>query len=468
MGYLNRKAMALVLLVCIATRFYALDARPMDHDESVHAWIAYQLLINHVYAYNPAFHGPFLYYISALLFSLFGDSGVVGRSIPVLFSVLGVLFACFYRRWLGDSVYVFVFLMLFSPAVLYYSRYMRNDMILIGSFITAVYAYFRYSETSKERYAYAATLFLAIMVCSKENAYIYVTTLLSFVFFYGFYSERWRYITKKLFRWDFKKFRMVLICFAIFASIFTFFYTSAFSDFSGLERGTAGAVEHWIEMHEEGDHSKPLGYYMKILTEYEFMSLGLALGGAFYFVKRLREKRSTKFELFAAYWAFTALLVYHILAHKVPWLTVHMVTPLALFGSLYIKNTRGAKVAIALAAIATLIVALHVTYIAYNDANNEDLIYIQIQPTAVSLSEIIKEKFTAGEKIIVYEPTNDYWPLPWYLRHYKVPFSSEWISGYTYVVTSDREEKAVEELGYKAIRKYEVRPGYFMVLMERK
>ncbi len=465
---MNRKAVALILLVCIATRLYALDARPMDHDESVHAWIAYRLLTNHVYTYDPAFHGPFLYYASAFLFSVFGDCGVVGRMIPVFFSILGVLFACLYRRWMGNNVHIFIFLMLFSPAVLYYSRYMRNDMILVGSFIAAVYAYFRYSETSEERYVYAATLFLAIMACSKENAYIYLATLLSFALFYGLYSEGWRYAVRMLLRWDFKKVRMAILCSAIFALIFTFFYTSAFSDFSGLWRGTAGAVEHWVKMHEQNDHWKPPGYYAKILVEYEFMALGLALAGIFYLTKRLKERKCTKFELFAAYWAFTALLVYHFLSHKVPWLTVHMVVPLALFGSLYARNTKGARVAIAVAAIATLIVAFHVTYINYNDANNEDLIYIQVQPTAVKLSEVIKEKFTAGERIIIYEPKNDYWPLPWYLRHYKVPFSTEWIPGYTYVITSEREENVVKEEGYKVMGRYEIRPGYFMVLMKKK
>ncbi|AEA47074.1 flippase activity-associated protein Agl23 [Archaeoglobus veneficus] len=464
---MDRRAVAVILLICIATRFFALDTRPMDHDESVHAWIAYRLLTDHIYTYDPAFHGPFLYYASAFLFSIFGDSEFVGRLTPVIFSLIGVAFACLYWRWLGKNVYIFVFLLLFSPAILYYSRYMRNDIILVGSFIAAVYFYFRYSETLKERFAYLSTAFLAVMVCSKENAYIYLAILLSFALLYGLYTERGKYVFNKLFRWNFRKLRIVLLSFAIFALIFTFFYTSAFSDFSGLERGTAGAVEHWLEKHEQKDHYKPPGYYAKILLEYEFMATGLAIAGFYFFARRLKEKNVTKFELFVVYWALTALLAYHILAHKVPWLVVHLVTPLALLGSLYTRNTGGARIAIAIAAVATLVVAIHVTYVNYNDARSEDLIYIQVQPTAVELAEVIKEKFTSGERIIVYEPKNDYWPLPWYLRHYKIPYSSKWIPGYDYVVTSNRERTFVEEKGYSVIGKYEIRPGYFMVLMER-
>ncbi|RLI88812.1 MAG: TIGR03663 family protein [Archaeoglobales archaeon] len=464
---MDRRAVVVILLICLVTRLVALDVRPMDHDESVHAWIAYQLLTKDVYTYDPAFHGPFLYYASALLFFLFGDSEFIARLTPVIFSLIGVLFACFYRRWLGSNVYLFVFCLLFSPAILYYSRYMRNDIILIGSFIAAIYAYFRYSETSKERFVYASTLFLVVMVCSKENAYIYLATLLSFALFYGIYTEGWRYVIRKLLKWNLKKIRMTVLCLAIFVLVFSFFYTSAFSDFSGLERGTVGAVEHWLEKHEQRDHYKHPGYYAKILLEYEFMFVGLAVAGFYFFVKRLKEKKATKFELFAAYWAVTALLAYHVFAHKVPWLIVHLVTPLALLGSIYARNTKSARVATVIAAIATLVVAFYVTYINYNDATNEDLIYIQAQPTAVELAKVVEEKFNAGEKIIIYEPENDYWPLPWYLRHYKIPYSTVWLSGYDYVVTSDREEKAVEEKGYSAIGKYEVRPGYFMFLMKK-
>lgn len=38
--------MLALLLIAIITRFVFLDARPMDHDESIHAFLSYDLLKN--------------------------------------------------------------------------------------------------------------------------------------------------------------------------------------------------------------------------------------------------------------------------------------------------------------------------------------------------------------------------------------------------------------------------------------
>lgn len=165
----NRQVIVLILVLAIATRFIFLDARPMDHDESVHAYLSYRLLKYNEYSYDPAFHGPFLYFSTAFLFKIFGDTEFVSRLTPAIFSIIGIIAACYFERWFGKGVYVFVFLMMFSPSILYYSRYMRNDLILVGSFTVILYCYFRYLEKRKEILAYLSSLFAAVMITSKEN-----------------------------------------------------------------------------------------------------------------------------------------------------------------------------------------------------------------------------------------------------------------------------------------------------------
>ncbi|KUK99089.1 MAG: Glycosyl transferase, family 39, partial [Methanoculleus marisnigri] len=78
----------LILLVTIALRFYALDLKLFHHDEAIHAWFSYKLLTEGVYSYDPMYHGPFLYYVTAGIFSLLGDSDLVGRLIPALLGTL--------------------------------------------------------------------------------------------------------------------------------------------------------------------------------------------------------------------------------------------------------------------------------------------------------------------------------------------------------------------------------------------
>ena len=90
----DRVIVALIIIAAIITRFVWLDVRPMDHDESVHAWIALKSVLEfHNYKYDPAFHGPFLYFSSALIFKLLGDSDFTARLTTAIFSLIGIIIA---------------------------------------------------------------------------------------------------------------------------------------------------------------------------------------------------------------------------------------------------------------------------------------------------------------------------------------------------------------------------------------
>ncbi len=466
---MSRKLLLVILIVAIATRFFMLTARPMDHDESIHAYLSYVLLKDHSYRYDPAFHGPFLYFATAGLFAVFGDSEFTARLLPVIFSLIAIIVAFEFRRWIGKGALLFTFIMLFSPSILYYSRYLRNDIIVLACFLVVIYSYFRYLECKKERFVYLGVLAFTIMLCSKENAYIYLAIFLSYVllkrFFKGFGFKGF----------DLKNLRIVCVSTLIFVTIFTFLYTAGFSDWSGLERATVGAVEYWIKMHEIRDHWKPIYYYSLMLISYEFLPLFLAIVSVPEFVERIRSGKASDFEKFVAYWTVMTLIAYHVLSHKVPWLIVHIVTPIALFGSLYVeelderirfKNFRVFRVILAILAIATIYTSFYVTYIDYNDAVNQMLIYIQVQPSAVELAKRIIYLYKHNHSIVVFEPSNDYWPLPWYLRHYPIPFMSKGnVNGFEYVVTSER---SIGLVNGKVLGRYEIRPFYYMVLIKTK
>lgn len=443
----------------------------MDHDESVHAYLSYELLKNNQYTYDPAFHGPFLYFASAGIFGALGDSELTARLAPVIFSAIGILAACLFDRWFGKGTYVFAFIMLFSPAILYYSRYMRNDIILLGSFLVAVYCYFRYLSSEKEYLAYIAAVFVGVMLTAKENAYIYVFILVSFILLYGLYYRRLNYLSI-LTGWDWKKIRMVVISALIIISIFVPLYTAGFTDYGGLEKATVGAFSHWFTMHAEKDHAKGLHYYANILLQYEFLPLALSIISAPIFYRRLRRGEATKIEFFAAYWLLMSLLGYHLLSHKVPWLLVHLVAPLGFFGAMYSGSIfswdkRVYRLAFVVVAATTLVIALNITYVEHNNAEKE-LVYIQAQPSTVDLANVIEKKYTSGEEIAVYEPTNDYWPLPWYFREVDIGFYTEWTQGIDYIVTSQEQKTFVEDKGYETVNEYELRPNFYMYLMKQK
>ena len=72
----------LIFILALVLRFAVLDLKLLHHDEAVHAWFSYESLTKGAYAYDPMYHGPFLYYVTAGMFALLGDTDLVARLLP--------------------------------------------------------------------------------------------------------------------------------------------------------------------------------------------------------------------------------------------------------------------------------------------------------------------------------------------------------------------------------------------------
>ena len=49
-------------LLALLLRLLLIDARPLHHDESEHAWFAWRFVNGEGYRYDPVFHGPVQFY----------------------------------------------------------------------------------------------------------------------------------------------------------------------------------------------------------------------------------------------------------------------------------------------------------------------------------------------------------------------------------------------------------------------
>ena len=83
-----------ILIVAIILRFSFLDLKLFHHDEAIHAWFSYQLLTEGTYIYDPVYHGPFLYYVTAGKFVLVGGSDLCGRIPPLYFGATMLPLVC--------------------------------------------------------------------------------------------------------------------------------------------------------------------------------------------------------------------------------------------------------------------------------------------------------------------------------------------------------------------------------------
>ena len=109
----------------------ALGDRPFHHDESQDAYFSYLFRKTGDYEYNPLLHGPLRFYLTGLMYVLFGDSNFTARLAPALMGASMIPMCWLLRRLLGRGAAFFAALLFaFGPSYLYFSRFAREDIYI--------------------------------------------------------------------------------------------------------------------------------------------------------------------------------------------------------------------------------------------------------------------------------------------------------------------------------------------------
>jgi len=192
---MERVAYLALFILAIVSRFWDLGARVMSHDESLHTRYSWGLYRGDGFQHTPLMHGPVLFHMVALSYLLFGDSDFSARIYPALLGVLIVMFPLFLRRWLGKwGALSASFMFLISPMILYYSRYIREDMPAIMGALIMVFAIWRYIENRQFKYLVWLAFGQFYLFASKEVSFIYVAIFGSFLtcyFVYRLLGSKW-------------------------------------------------------------------------------------------------------------------------------------------------------------------------------------------------------------------------------------------------------------------------------------
>ncbi len=171
-----------IIVLTLVTRLWGLGDRAMSHDESLHTYYSWKLFIGQGYQHDPMMHGPLLYHATALFYLLFGASDYTARLLAVVTGLGLVLSPLAVRKWLGPVGALSTALMLLlSPTVMYYSRYIRHDIPV--EFFTAVMvvSLFKYLDTRNGRWIVIAFAAAAGGITSAEMAYINGFILVVFI-----------------------------------------------------------------------------------------------------------------------------------------------------------------------------------------------------------------------------------------------------------------------------------------------
>ncbi len=296
----------------------------------MHGWFTCKILNTGDYHYEPWSHGPLQYYITALVFHLFGASEFTGRVIPAFLGVLLVLSAYPLRKYIGEvgSVFLALFFTV-SPSILYYSRFFRNDIYVALFSVLFLIAILKYLDTEKIGWAVFAGCVAALSVSAKENAYI---VLFIFVSFGVLYLIRERNRLKIA---DTIKTNLPAIVTTLVAGVIVYFilYSFFFQHLTDPFYAIPDAVDHWS--HYTGGPSGPFYFFIPLMALYELPILIFGLLGIFYYWSR---ERNNVLMLFLTYYFTVSMIIHASIHEKAPWLTIHLILPLAIIASGYIDD----------------------------------------------------------------------------------------------------------------------------------
>jgi predicted membrane-bound mannosyltransferase/DNA-binding beta-propeller fold protein YncE len=162
-----------LLAATLATRLWFLGQRAMSHDESLHTFYSWRLFNGEGYVHDPMMHGPLLYHLTALMYFLFGVSDYTARLISVAFGLGLVLSPLLVRRYLGPvGAWLAGLMLVISPTVLYYSRYIRHDIHVEFCMVVLFASLFRFLDTRNGSWLIVTALAAAGGITSAEMSYI--------------------------------------------------------------------------------------------------------------------------------------------------------------------------------------------------------------------------------------------------------------------------------------------------------
>jgi predicted membrane-bound mannosyltransferase len=163
-----------LLLLALVAHLWQLGDRALHHDETLHAFYSWQLYQGRGYTHDPLMHGPFLYYWTALLYFLFGDSDTTARVGAALFGIALVGLPWLLRQELGrGAALLAAAYFAISPAFLYVGRFLRHDIFAVVFELLCFIGAVRYATTRRPAYLYLAVGSFAFMVTTMETSYLF-------------------------------------------------------------------------------------------------------------------------------------------------------------------------------------------------------------------------------------------------------------------------------------------------------
>ena len=445
--------LGVLVAVALLLRIWHLEIKPPHFDEGINGHFVMRMWKVGYYHYDPTnFHGPLYFYFLQLSELIFGKGIFAFRFVTALMSVGIVYLVGLHRRFFGTAAIWAAAVIALSPGFVFYGRYAIHESLFILLQILFTYGFFLYRE-ERSRSAFA------MMVIGIFGSFAVKET---FFIFYGTWAIAWLCvkIADRLFPTVDSPGRSALeldkkarkkkakeeaaarpapanlstktpatnadkIAIIVLGALGAVLFFSGFFMNPGGIGDMFHALAVWTKTGVgQTGHEKPMGYWVQLLTTYEwpFFIFFLASLVAFFFVNR-----ASRAMILTAIGTFIA---YSIIPYKTPWLILNMLWPMA-FGLGIVLQKLGEPAVRARFAFARPLALLALlgslgysgyTMLRLNFKDfvkqGEPYVYVQTTMQFKNVMDYIRERVKQRPEdlnMIVKVLNRDTWPIPWTL-----------------------------------------------------
>jgi len=414
----------------------------MHTDEAVHAVKFIDLLEHDFYQYDPhEYHGPALYYLTLPIVLLTGRTSAaeldatILRLVPLLASLLFFIPLLFLSRIIkGHAILVAVITAAVSPIITYFSRYYIHETLLAGFMFAAICCSWLYIAERKWHQIFAAGIFLGLAISTKETVTLSLAAA-SAAFAVTLFSEP-QY--RKDFFSKLNRLHIIIACTAMI-TVCIILYSSFLSNYSGIADFAKAYIHAFSRAGGQG-HEKPWYYYLRLLFYFRegpgftatesYIIIAAALTGIAAFRRSSKDILTGSFVKFLAVYSFALMFIYSCLPYKMPWLALGWMQPMTLLAGIGTAwaAAKQKPLWLRLTVCAAFIAATaHLSYQIYRENgrfmcdNRNPYVYSHTCTDFLRLPKMVKtiaDIQVAGTAMPILVISDEYWPLPWYLREF--------------------------------------------------
>ncbi len=431
-------AWGVLVAVTFALRIADVGSRPFHHDESQDAYFSHTFTFGG-YEYDPLLHGPFRFYLTGLMYLVFGESDTTARLAPVLMGTLVVALTYLLRHQLGrTAAFSAGVLLAVGPSFLYFSRFAREDIYVAAITLGLMVAMFRFLDHPRPATPSIIAALWAVLWATKETVFIFGFVVFTFLV--------WAVVIQSLRARDWRQGEVVravrsvgwaawVYALATFFIVFSVLFTVFFFDPDGVRKGLIDGIDYWLGQQPVNRGGEPWYFYLAVLFGKEWPVLLLGGVGIAWCVRHPTTQR-----LFLV-WAFVfQLAIYSWASERFSWLVIHPLLPLILLAglgvqALWAQRRRRLRTAAAVVIGCSLAYTLYASFTANVRYEADPRDWLVSTQSSVEVKQVADEvralaRANPGLSVTVDSAEGATFPYAWYFRDLEVGYIDMKTAGY--------------------------------------